>query len=120
MISECDWISRKRYPTYRRTRACSPTPLRVDKIGPFLKRRLNSNALPIYGGGAADAPLVGRLRVAMNRKDFRGMPIAGEIVTETFDYDDGRQVTVYLPPDPPEAIVFAGDGLCPESRGGLR
>jgi enterochelin esterase-like enzyme len=38
------------------------------------------------------------------------MPSAGEIVTETLDYDDGRQVTVYVPPDPPEAIVFAGDG----------
>src|SRR3954451_4371531 len=36
--------------------------------------------------------------------------IAGEFVTEIFDYDDGRQVTVYVPPDPPEAIVFAGDG----------
>lgn len=38
------------------------------------------------------------------------MPIASEIVTETFNYDDGRQVTVYVPPDPPEAIVFASDG----------
>jgi len=38
------------------------------------------------------------------------MPIAGEIVTETFNYDDGRQVTVYVPLDPPEAIVFASDG----------
>jgi enterochelin esterase-like enzyme len=37
-------------------------------------------------------------------------PIAGELVTETFDYDAGRQVTVYVPPDPAEAIVFAGDG----------
>ena len=36
--------------------------------------------------------------------------MAGEFVTETFDYDDGRQVTVYIPPVPPEAIVFAGDG----------
>lgn len=35
---------------------------------------------------------------------------AGEFVTEGFDYDGGRQVTVYVPPDPPEAIVFAGDG----------
>ena len=35
---------------------------------------------------------------------------AGEFVTETFDYDHGRQVTVYVPPDPPEAVVFAGDG----------
>ena len=36
--------------------------------------------------------------------------IAGEFVTETFDYDGGRQATVYVPPGPPEAIVFAGDG----------
>jgi enterochelin esterase-like enzyme len=36
--------------------------------------------------------------------------IAGELVTETFEYDGGRQVTVYMPPDPPEAVVFAGDG----------
>lgn len=38
------------------------------------------------------------------------MSIEGEFVTETFDYDGGRKVTVYVPPDPPEAIVFAGDG----------
>jgi enterochelin esterase-like enzyme len=36
--------------------------------------------------------------------------IAGQLVTETFEYDGGRQVTVYVPPDPPEAVVFAGDG----------
>jgi enterochelin esterase-like enzyme len=36
--------------------------------------------------------------------------VSGEFITETFDYDGGRQVTVYVPPDPPEAIVFAGDG----------
>ncbi|HXQ09571.1 MAG TPA: alpha/beta hydrolase-fold protein [Caulobacteraceae bacterium] len=34
----------------------------------------------------------------------------GELVTETFEYDGGRQVTVYLPPNPPQAVVFAGDG----------
>ena len=38
------------------------------------------------------------------------MPIAGEIVTEMFNYDDGRQVTVYVPPAPPDVIVYAGDG----------
>ena len=38
------------------------------------------------------------------------MSIAGELVTETFGYDGGRQVTVYVPPSPPEAVVFAGDG----------
>jgi enterochelin esterase-like enzyme len=36
--------------------------------------------------------------------------VSGQFVTEMFDYDGGRQVTVYIPPDPPEAIVFAGDG----------
>ena len=34
----------------------------------------------------------------------------GELVTEVFPYDGGRKVTVYLPPDAPEAVVFAGDG----------
>ena len=34
----------------------------------------------------------------------------GALVTERFDYDGGRQVTVYVPPDSPEAVVFAGDG----------
>jgi enterochelin esterase-like enzyme len=38
------------------------------------------------------------------------MPIAGELVTEELGYDGGRQVTVYVPADPPEAVVFAGDG----------
>jgi enterochelin esterase-like enzyme len=34
----------------------------------------------------------------------------GELVTETFAYDGGRQVTAYVPPNPPEAVVFAADG----------
>jgi enterochelin esterase-like enzyme len=36
--------------------------------------------------------------------------LEGEFVTETLQYDGGRDVTAYLPADPPEAIVFAGDG----------
>jgi enterochelin esterase-like enzyme len=40
----------------------------------------------------------------------RAEPVAGELVTETLEYDGGRQVTVYLPPEAPEAVVFAGDG----------
>ena len=48
----------------------------------------------------------------------RADPIAGELVTETFEYDGGRQVTVYLPPDPPEAVVFAGDGQLISHWGG--
>jgi enterochelin esterase-like enzyme len=35
---------------------------------------------------------------------------AGELVTERFEYDGGREVTAYVPPDPPEAVVFTGDG----------
>jgi enterochelin esterase-like enzyme len=39
-----------------------------------------------------------------------GSRSAGEFVTETFDYDGGREVTVYVPRRRPEAIVYAGDG----------
>lgn len=38
------------------------------------------------------------------------MSSEGELITETFEYDGGRQATAYVPPDPPEAVVFAGDG----------
>jgi enterochelin esterase-like enzyme len=34
----------------------------------------------------------------------------GDLVTEVLDYDGGRQVTAYVPHDPPQALVFAGDG----------
>jgi enterochelin esterase-like enzyme len=43
----------------------------------------------------------------------------GKLVTETFEYDGGRQVTVYLPPDPPEAVVFASDGQMIAHWGGV-
>lgn len=45
-------------------------------------------------------------------------PIAGTLVTEAFDYDGGRQVTVYLPPAQPENVVFAGDGQLISQWGG--
>lgn len=51
-------------------------------------------------------------------KPARADPIAGELVTQTFDYDGGRQVRVYVPPAPPEAIVFAGDGQLISQWGG--
>jgi predicted esterase len=35
---------------------------------------------------------------------------AGELLTETLDYDGGRRVTAYVPPAAPEAVVFAADG----------
>jgi enterochelin esterase-like enzyme len=40
-----------------------------------------------------------------------GLPRTGTFVTETLpDYDGGRQVTVYIPPDAPKAVIYAGDG----------
>lgn len=48
----------------------------------------------------------------------RVSPIAGELATETFEYDGGRRVTVYVPADPPEAVVFAGDGQLISQWGG--
>ena len=35
---------------------------------------------------------------------------AGELITETLEYDGGRQVTAYVPAAAAEAVVFAGDG----------
>jgi enterochelin esterase-like enzyme len=46
----------------------------------------------------------------MNQEPRRMSPMAGELVTETLAYDGGRQVTAYVPPARPEAIIFAGDG----------
>jgi enterochelin esterase-like enzyme len=46
-------------------------------------------------------------------------PIAGELVTEAFEYDGGRRVTVYVPPDPPQVVVFAGDGQLIPRWGGV-
>jgi len=36
--------------------------------------------------------------------------VEGELITETFEYDGGREVTVYRPADPPDVVVFSGDG----------
>jgi enterochelin esterase-like enzyme len=45
--------------------------------------------------------------------------IKGTLVTETFNYDGGRKVTVYVPPVTPEAVVFAGDGQLISNWGGI-
>jgi len=46
-------------------------------------------------------------------------PITGELVTEAFEYDGGRPVTVYIPRDPPQVVVFAGDGQLIPQWGGV-
>jgi enterochelin esterase-like enzyme len=55
---------------------------------------------PVASSGGAESPQ------GSPRADL----IAGELVTEAFDYDGGRRVTVYVPPEPPVAVVYAGDG----------
>jgi predicted esterase len=58
-----------------------------------------------------DHPASGAGGLESSSESPRADPIAGEFVTEALpDYDGGRHVTVYIPPDPPEAVVFAGDG----------
>ena len=47
------------------------------------------------------------------------MSIRGELITETFEYEGGRKVTVYVPPEPAEAVVFAGDGQLISQWGGV-
>ena len=34
----------------------------------------------------------------------------GHFVSETFEHDGGRQVSVFVPPNPVDAVVFAADG----------
>jgi enterochelin esterase-like enzyme len=46
----------------------------------------------------------------VNRKLGDPDAVLGGFVTETFEYDGGRQVTWYVPSRTPEAIVYAGDG----------
>ncbi len=36
--------------------------------------------------------------------------LRGSLLTETFPFDGGRSVTVYVPPQPPEEAVYAADG----------
>src|SRR6476660_2793340 len=58
--------------------------------------------------------------LAATNKELTPMsPTTGQLVTETFEYDGGRQVTAYVPLAPPEAIVFAGDGQLIASWGGV-
>jgi enterochelin esterase-like enzyme len=42
--------------------------------------------------------------------DTAARPVVGELVTEVLDHESGRAVTAYVPPDPPDAIVYCGDG----------
>lgn len=37
-------------------------------------------------------------------------PLRGSLVTETFTFDGGRSATAYVPPGPPDSVMFAADG----------
>jgi enterochelin esterase-like enzyme len=47
------------------------------------------------------------------------MSIKGNLITTTLAYDDGRDVTVYVPLEPPQTVVFAGDGQLVSQWGGV-
>lgn len=53
------------------------------------------------------------------KEQTRNQAALGKFVTETFRYDGERQVTAYVPPKTPEAIVFAGDGQAVSQWGRL-
>ena len=36
--------------------------------------------------------------------------LSGSLVNETFVFDGGRRVTMYVPPGPPSSVVYAADG----------
>jgi enterochelin esterase-like enzyme len=61
-------------------------------------------------GDGGKIPEAGTVPAGELQTNTSAADVSGDLVTETFDYDGGRQVTVYVPPDPPEAVVFAGDG----------
>src|SRR5438270_6247620 len=47
------------------------------------------------------------------------MSVTGELIAETCASDGGRRVTVYVPPAPIKAVVFAGDGELIAPWGGV-
>jgi enterochelin esterase-like enzyme len=47
------------------------------------------------------------------------MTINGSLITATLAYDGGRDVTVYVPRQPPQTVVFAGDGQLISQWGGV-
>jgi enterochelin esterase-like enzyme len=47
------------------------------------------------------------------------MAVKGSLVTTTLAYDGGRDVSVYVPREPPQTVVFAGDGQLISQWGGV-
>jgi enterochelin esterase-like enzyme len=83
-------------------------PSALEELAAF--GRVTPQAPPLQ---ARPPPLVTQTTVTMSSYSM------GEFATETFNYDGGRQVTAYVPPVPPEAVVFAGDGQLIAQWGGV-
>jgi enterochelin esterase-like enzyme len=49
-------------------------------------------------------------RLRGRRENALMSSLNGALTTETFAFGGGRSATVYVPPDPPEVVVFAADG----------
>lgn len=67
--------------------------------------RATGRALESPPQAALECPPVGLLHTGT-----RSMSTQGQLVSEIFDFDGGRQVTAWLPAAPPRAVVYAGDG----------
>lgn len=82
----------------------------------IIYRRFTINVLEFHSSKIKAMKKEARNHVIRKLSESDGAPakptgvVSGQFVSEMFEYDGGRQVTVYVPPDPPEAIVFAGDG----------
>jgi Putative esterase len=83
-------------------------PSALEELAAF--GRVTPQAPPLQ---ARPPPLVTQTTVTISSYSM------GEFATETFNYDGGRQVTAYVPPVPPEAVVFAGDGHLTAQWGGV-
>ena len=74
---------------YERVQEWGPKRGLMNEGKPMKKQARNHVNRKLSGSDGAPAKLTGA--------------VSGEFDTEMFEYDRGRQVTVYVPPDPPEA-----------------
>lgn len=80
------------------------------------RRRFDGRIQPLYNRAWINAVSV--KDIISNGQDGMMKKLKGELVTGTFAYDNGRRVAVYVPPGPPEAVVYAGDGQLIAQWGG--
>ncbi len=88
--------------------AASATCTVRGRLATTARRHLGKSSVGLNGRKRSRSALPSSGKHRANHATMSSM--AGELITETFGYDGGRQVTVYLPAGRPEAVVFAGDG----------